>query len=319
MCINVSFYQAKVLWITSSGIFNLASRPLVKVHWKILYVLKMWLYIFCLWCNGTFTSTVKYFTWSYCVQSSGSTKSSPRMTVCQGSMCKEGCEVTVFIPRNLVSCNLCHTLYSHVFVCSTVGTGFLVHLVRQCVRVQCAQTGVKSPINLVTFAIHYIAVCSCVAREAQPSYLQSFYCLLSRHKSYQQVKERIQHHYCGSMFRHDDRVHCAFMLICCVFLLMISLVPAAVAQQSSQQPIQSLPTSPQNVQPMAIQTRVQSLSGSPILTAANSTPTHTISQVQQLPVSGIIRCRDWTAQTHRFFALTCLRSCFAGFAAASVH
>lgn len=164
MCINVSFYQAKVLWITSSGIFNLASRPLVKVHWKILYVLKMWLYIFCLWCNGTFTSTVKYFTWSYCVQSSGSTKSSPRMTVCQGSMCKEGCEVTVFIPRNLVSCNLCHTLYSHLFVCSTVGTGFLVHLVRQCVRVQCAQTGVKSPINLVTFAIHYIAVCSCVAR-----------------------------------------------------------------------------------------------------------------------------------------------------------
>ncbi|XP_056609139.1 sterol regulatory element-binding protein 1 [Triplophysa dalaica] len=58
----------------------------------------------------------------------------------------------------------------------------------------------------------------------------------------------------------------------------------AVAQQSSQHPIQSLPTSPQNVQPMAIQTRVQSLSGSPILTAANSTPTHTISQVQQLPV-----------------------------------
>ncbi|XP_055040364.2 sterol regulatory element-binding protein 1 isoform X1 [Misgurnus anguillicaudatus] len=59
----------------------------------------------------------------------------------------------------------------------------------------------------------------------------------------------------------------------------------AVTQQSSPQPTPSLPASPQNVQPMAIQTQVQTLSASPILTATSSPPTHTIStQVQQVPV-----------------------------------
>ncbi|KAL0198495.1 hypothetical protein M9458_007035, partial [Cirrhinus mrigala] len=57
-----------------------------------------------------------------------------------------------------------------------------------------------------------------------------------------------------------------------------------VTQQSSPQPIPSLPTSPQNVQPMAIQAQMQSLSASPILTTS-SPPTQTIStQVQQVPV-----------------------------------
>ncbi|XP_065119454.1 sterol regulatory element-binding protein 1 [Paramisgurnus dabryanus] len=59
----------------------------------------------------------------------------------------------------------------------------------------------------------------------------------------------------------------------------------AVTQQSSPQPTPSLPASPQNVQPMAIQTQVQTLSASPILTTTSSPPTHTIStQVQQVPV-----------------------------------
>ncbi|KAL1277646.1 hypothetical protein QQF64_024319 [Cirrhinus molitorella] len=59
----------------------------------------------------------------------------------------------------------------------------------------------------------------------------------------------------------------------------------AVTQQSSPQPIPSLPASPQNVQPMAIQAQVQSLSASPILTTSSSPPTQTISpQVQQVPV-----------------------------------
>ncbi|XP_016308052.1 sterol regulatory element-binding protein 1 isoform X1 [Sinocyclocheilus anshuiensis] len=59
----------------------------------------------------------------------------------------------------------------------------------------------------------------------------------------------------------------------------------AVTQQSSPQPIASLSTSPQNVQPMAIQAQVQSLSASPILTTLSSPPTQTISpQVQQVPV-----------------------------------
>uniref|UniRef100_A0A671NCB5 Sterol regulatory element-binding protein 1 n=1 Tax=Sinocyclocheilus anshuiensis TaxID=1608454 RepID=A0A671NCB5_9TELE len=58
-----------------------------------------------------------------------------------------------------------------------------------------------------------------------------------------------------------------------------------VTQQSSPQPIASLSTSPQNVQPMAIQAQVQSLSASPILTTLSSPPTQTISpQVQQVPV-----------------------------------
>lgn len=59
----------------------------------------------------------------------------------------------------------------------------------------------------------------------------------------------------------------------------------AVTQQSSPQPIPNLPASPQNVQPMAIQAQMQSLSASPILTTASSPPTQTISpQVQQVPV-----------------------------------
>uniref|UniRef100_A0A673KK53 Sterol regulatory element-binding protein 1 n=1 Tax=Sinocyclocheilus rhinocerous TaxID=307959 RepID=A0A673KK53_9TELE len=58
-----------------------------------------------------------------------------------------------------------------------------------------------------------------------------------------------------------------------------------VTQQSSPQPIPSLPASLQNVQPMAIQAHVQSLTASPILTTSSSPPTQTISpQVQQLPV-----------------------------------
>uniref|UniRef100_A0A672PNX7 Sterol regulatory element-binding protein 1 n=1 Tax=Sinocyclocheilus grahami TaxID=75366 RepID=A0A672PNX7_SINGR len=53
----------------------------------------------------------------------------------------------------------------------------------------------------------------------------------------------------------------------------------------SPQPIASLSTSPQNVQPMAIQAQVQSLSASPILTTSSSPPTQTISpKVQQVPV-----------------------------------
>nr|UGZ35773.1 sterol regulatory element-binding protein 1 [Mylopharyngodon piceus] len=59
----------------------------------------------------------------------------------------------------------------------------------------------------------------------------------------------------------------------------------AVTQQSSPQPIPNLPASPQNVQPMAIQAQVHSLSTSPILTTSSSPPTQTISpQVQQVPV-----------------------------------
>ncbi|XP_051571576.1 sterol regulatory element-binding protein 1-like isoform X1 [Myxocyprinus asiaticus] len=55
----------------------------------------------------------------------------------------------------------------------------------------------------------------------------------------------------------------------------------AVNQQSSPQPIPSVPASPQKIQPMAIQAQVQCLSTSPILT----TSTQTISsQVQQVPV-----------------------------------
>lgn len=70
---------------------------------------------------------------------------------------------------------------------------------------------------------------------------------------------------------------------------MISLALAAVTQQSSPQPIPNLPASPQNVQPMAIQAQMQSLSASPILTTASSPPTQTISpQVQQVPVSAFI-------------------------------
>uniref|UniRef100_A0A673KYF0 Sterol regulatory element-binding protein 1 n=1 Tax=Sinocyclocheilus rhinocerous TaxID=307959 RepID=A0A673KYF0_9TELE len=58
-----------------------------------------------------------------------------------------------------------------------------------------------------------------------------------------------------------------------------------VTLQSSPQPIASLSTSPQNVQPMAIQAQMQSLSASPILTTSSSPPTQTISpQVQQVPV-----------------------------------
>uniref|UniRef100_A0A671SYJ2 Sterol regulatory element-binding protein 1 n=1 Tax=Sinocyclocheilus anshuiensis TaxID=1608454 RepID=A0A671SYJ2_9TELE len=54
---------------------------------------------------------------------------------------------------------------------------------------------------------------------------------------------------------------------------------------TSPQPIPSLPASLQNVQPMAIQAHVQSLTASPILTTTSSPPTQTISpQVQQLPV-----------------------------------
>uniref|UniRef100_A0A8C1VER4 Sterol regulatory element-binding protein 1 n=1 Tax=Cyprinus carpio TaxID=7962 RepID=A0A8C1VER4_CYPCA len=69
------------------------------------------------------------------------------------------------------------------------------------------------------------------------------------------------------------------------FLSSRDLVIAAVTQQSSPQPIPSLPASPQNVQPMAIQAQVQSLSASPILTASSSPPIQTISpQVQQVPV-----------------------------------
>uniref|UniRef100_A0A673KYB2 Sterol regulatory element-binding protein 1 n=1 Tax=Sinocyclocheilus rhinocerous TaxID=307959 RepID=A0A673KYB2_9TELE len=56
-----------------------------------------------------------------------------------------------------------------------------------------------------------------------------------------------------------------------------------VTLQSSPQPIASLSTSPQNVQPMAIQAQMQSLSASPILTTSSSPPTQTISpQVQQV-------------------------------------
>uniref|UniRef100_A0A673KR12 Sterol regulatory element-binding protein 1 n=1 Tax=Sinocyclocheilus rhinocerous TaxID=307959 RepID=A0A673KR12_9TELE len=59
----------------------------------------------------------------------------------------------------------------------------------------------------------------------------------------------------------------------------------SVTLQSSPQPIASLSTSPQNVQPMAIQAQMQSLSASPILTTSSSPPTQTISpQVQQVPV-----------------------------------
>ncbi|XP_016119526.1 sterol regulatory element-binding protein 1-like [Sinocyclocheilus grahami] len=69
------------------------------------------------------------------------------------------------------------------------------------------------------------------------------------------------------------------------FLSSRDLVIAAVTQQSSPQPIPSLPASLQNVQPMAIQAHVQSLTASPILTTSSSPPTQTISpQVQQLPV-----------------------------------
>ncbi|XP_067279211.1 sterol regulatory element-binding protein 1 isoform X1 [Pseudorasbora parva] len=58
----------------------------------------------------------------------------------------------------------------------------------------------------------------------------------------------------------------------------------AVTQQSSPLPIPNLPASPQNVQPMAIQAQVQSISASPILTSS-SPPTQTIApQVQQVPV-----------------------------------
>uniref|UniRef100_A0A673KP16 Sterol regulatory element-binding protein 1 n=1 Tax=Sinocyclocheilus rhinocerous TaxID=307959 RepID=A0A673KP16_9TELE len=65
---------------------------------------------------------------------------------------------------------------------------------------------------------------------------------------------------------------------------LISWKPT-VTLQSSPQPIASLSTSPQNVQPMAIQAQMQSLSASPILTTSSSPPTQTISpQVQQVPV-----------------------------------
>uniref|UniRef100_A0A673KP22 Sterol regulatory element-binding protein 1 n=1 Tax=Sinocyclocheilus rhinocerous TaxID=307959 RepID=A0A673KP22_9TELE len=58
---------------------------------------------------------------------------------------------------------------------------------------------------------------------------------------------------------------------------------SSVTLQSSPQPIASLSTSPQNVQPMAIQAQMQSLSASPILTTSSSPPTQTISpQVQQV-------------------------------------
>ncbi|XP_051995056.1 sterol regulatory element-binding protein 1-like isoform X2 [Xyrauchen texanus] len=54
-----------------------------------------------------------------------------------------------------------------------------------------------------------------------------------------------------------------------------------VNQQSSPQPNQSVPASPQNVQKMAIQAQVQCLSTSPILTTSTQTMS---SQVQQVPV-----------------------------------
>lgn len=58
-----------------------------------------------------------------------------------------------------------------------------------------------------------------------------------------------------------------------------------VPQQGSPQPVPSVPSSPQNIQPMTIQAQVQSLSTSPILTTSSSSPAQTISpHVQQVPV-----------------------------------
>ncbi|KAG9264368.1 sterol regulatory element-binding protein 1 isoform X1 [Astyanax mexicanus] len=58
-----------------------------------------------------------------------------------------------------------------------------------------------------------------------------------------------------------------------------------VPQQGSPQPGPSVPSSPQNIQPMTIHAQVQSLSTSPILTATSSSPAQTISpHVQQVPV-----------------------------------
>uniref|UniRef100_A0A3B1JUC0 Sterol regulatory element-binding protein 1 n=1 Tax=Astyanax mexicanus TaxID=7994 RepID=A0A3B1JUC0_ASTMX len=58
-----------------------------------------------------------------------------------------------------------------------------------------------------------------------------------------------------------------------------------VPQQGSPQPVPSVPSSPQNIQPMTIQAQVQNLSTSPILTATSSSPAQTISpHVQQVPV-----------------------------------
>lgn len=113
------------------------------------------------------------------------------------------------------------------------------------------------------------------------------------------------------------------------FLSSRDLVIAAVTQQSSPQPIPSLPASPQNVQPMAIQAQVQSLSASPILTASSSPPIQTISpQVQQVPVSAVIsllmptctRIDILQPKKPLLCALSVLRVFLhAGFVAAAVH
>ncbi|KAB5553903.1 hypothetical protein PHYPO_G00044030 [Pangasianodon hypophthalmus] len=55
-----------------------------------------------------------------------------------------------------------------------------------------------------------------------------------------------------------------------------------VPQQGSPQPVPSVASSPQSVQPVAIQAQVQSLSTSPILTTSSSPPAQT--HVQQVPV-----------------------------------
>ncbi|KAG7334955.1 hypothetical protein KOW79_001551 [Hemibagrus wyckioides] len=55
-----------------------------------------------------------------------------------------------------------------------------------------------------------------------------------------------------------------------------------VPQQGSPQPVPSVASSPQSIQPVAIQAQVQSLSTSPILTTSSSPPAQT--HVQQVPV-----------------------------------
>ncbi|XP_066497820.1 sterol regulatory element-binding protein 1 isoform X2 [Hoplias malabaricus] len=58
-----------------------------------------------------------------------------------------------------------------------------------------------------------------------------------------------------------------------------------VPQQASPQPVPSVSSPPQNIQPMTIQAQVQSLSTSPILTTSSSPQAQTISShVQQVPV-----------------------------------
>uniref|UniRef100_A0A673KJX8 Sterol regulatory element-binding protein 1 n=1 Tax=Sinocyclocheilus rhinocerous TaxID=307959 RepID=A0A673KJX8_9TELE len=101
---------------------------------------------------------------------------------------------------------------------------------------------------------------------ANPATLQTTQPKAQPAPSPNQAKERIQHH--TSVDQSSVTVNYCYYY-----------------RHNSPQPIPSLPASLQNVQPMAIQAHVQSLTASPILTTSSSPPTQTISpQVQQLPV-----------------------------------